>query len=411
MNKRNLILWSLYDFANSIVFITFLLYFSQWLVIDGGLPDLWYNATFPISTLLLLLSAPALAARQDRKGGRKRSLAFLTACTAISYSLAATFAQLGAHIVIITICFTLGQYFYQLSFIPYNPMLEQIADRAHRSRASGIGQFFNALGQAFGLLITLPLSQTRLRPLLPSVGLFVVLALPMLILYREDNPYSTHNPEPRDRPTPSFLKRLISFFAVSASAPLLLAFFLYNDALVTVTNNYSIYMERVFRLPDSQKSILLLLIVIMNGAGAITAGWVGDRIGILKTLKLVLLAWVICLPIISLTVTPILFSAMTLCVGLLIGAMWATSRAYMSTLLQPHEIGYGFSFYTLLERFASLVGPLAWGAIIATQGTRSSSYRVAMASMTIFVLAGLLVVIFWRRGLSLTVTVEKGLIA
>ena len=28
--KRNILLWSLYDFANSIVMIVFLLYFAQW---------------------------------------------------------------------------------------------------------------------------------------------------------------------------------------------------------------------------------------------------------------------------------------------------------------------------------------------------------------------------------------------
>ena len=38
MNKKNIFLWTLYDFANSIVMIVFFLYFSQWLVIEKNVP-------------------------------------------------------------------------------------------------------------------------------------------------------------------------------------------------------------------------------------------------------------------------------------------------------------------------------------------------------------------------------------
>jgi UMF1 family MFS transporter len=192
-------------------------------------------------------------------------------------------------------------------------------------------------------------------------------------------------------------KKLIPFFALSAAAPLLFAFFFYNDALVTVTNNYSIYMERVFGIPDSTKSFLLLAIVLMNGIGAILSGWIGDKIGSLRTLTLILAGWTVALPIIAYTDSLKVFTVMTICIGLLIGGMWATSRAYVSTLLATEEMGYGFSFYTLLERFASFIGPLTWGGIIALLGTKSSSYRIAMATMTVFVLVGLLIILFWRR--------------
>jgi UMF1 family MFS transporter len=397
MNKKKLFLWSLYDFANSIVFINFLLYFSQWLVINGGLSDFWYNATFAISTVLLFLTAPVLAAYTDKYGGRKFSLNIATVCTALSYGLAAGLAYAHAHIFVITAFFLLGQYFYQLCFVFYNPMIEEIADVSHRSRASGIGQFSNALGQVFGLLIMLPLAKSRLTPLLPSVGLFFLLALPMMIFYREKKRRDPNSKFSTVMADANIFRKLIPFFAVSVAAPLLFAFFFYNDALVTVTNNYSIYMERVFGLPDAKKSIMLLAIVVMNGVGAILSGWIGDKIGVLKTLKFILLGWVIALPIIAYTDNLKVFTAMTICIGLFIGGMWATSRAYMSTLLSTEEMGYGFSFYTLLERFASFVGPLTWGGIIALLGTNSSSYRIAMASMTVFVFVGLMIVTFWKR--------------
>ena len=394
MNRKKLFLWSLYDFANSIVFINFLLYFSQWLVIDGGLSDFWYNATFAISTVLLFLSAPVLAARTDVSGGRKFYLNISTIGTAVSYGLAAVLAYKGAHIFLIATFFLLGQYFYQLCFVFYNPMIQEIADLPHRTRASGIGQFSNALGQVVGLLVMLPLSKSRLAPLLPSVGLFFILALPMMIFYTEDRA-GAGNEERAARST-NPLSLFLRIFA-SAAAPLLIAFFFYNDALITVTNNYSIYMERVFAVPDSTKSILLLLIVVMNGIGAIVCGWLGDRIGPLTTLKLVLIGWLVTLPIIAYTDSLRLFAAMTVCIGVFIGGMWATSRAYMSMLLPADEMAYGFSYYTLLERFSSLIGPLTWGGIISVFGTDSSSYRIAMCAMAIFIVTGLLILSLWKR--------------
>jgi UMF1 family MFS transporter len=402
MNKRKLFLWALYDFANSIVFINFLLYFSQWLVIDGGLSDFWFNASFAISTVLLFFSAPVLAAQTDRRGGRKFYLNLSTVGTAVSYGLAAVLAYRRAHIVLITLFFLLGQYFYQLCFVFYNPLIEEISDPSHRSRASGIGQFSNALGQVVGLLIMLPLSKSRLAPLLPSVGLFFILALPMMVFYSERGAETASNPT---SPHAEHLRNPVSLFVrilATAAAPLLIAFFLYNDALITVTNNYSIYMERVFAIPDSTKSILLLLIVVMNGIGAIVFGWLGDRIGVLRMLQIVLVGWLVSLPIIAYTSSLIVFAALTVCIGLFIGGMWATSRAYMSLLLRPEEMGHGFSYYTVMERFSSFVGPLTWGGIIAYFGTASSSYRIAMCAMTGFVIAGLLILSFWKRTPSMT---------
>ncbi len=396
MNKKKVFLWSLFDFANSIVFINFLLYFSQWLVLEGGLSDFWYNATFAISTILLFFTAPLLAAYTDKFGNRKSFLNWATIGTALSYALSALFAIKGLNIAMVAIFFILGQYSYQLSFVFYNPLIEELSDKTHRGRVSGIGQFSNAIGQVVGLAIMLPLAGgSRLVPLLPSVGIFVLLAIPFMVFYKE-NPREGIPTKERVKVS-DFYKRLIPFFSLSIATPLLFAFFFYNDALVTVTNNYSIYMQKVFEIPDSKKSLLLMLIVVMNAFGGLFSGWLGDKIGLEKTLKTILIFWVIALPIIAITSNMSLFIVLTAILGLLIGAMWAVSRAYMSLLLAKEDLGYGFSFYTILERFSTFVGPLTWGAIISILGTDSGTYRIAIGSMTLFVVIGLLMITFWKK--------------
>ncbi len=127
MNKKKLFLWSLYDFANSIVFINFLLYFTQWIVVDGGLSDFWYNAIFAISTVLLFLSAPILASFTDKHGGRKFFLNISTIGTFVTYGLAAFLAGIdNPNIFIIAMLFLMVQYFYQLSAFQFRQYLHLI---------------------------------------------------------------------------------------------------------------------------------------------------------------------------------------------------------------------------------------------------------------------------------------------
>ncbi len=64
IDTKRLVLWSLYDFANSIVMIVFFLYYSQWLVVDRGVSDFWFNMTFvgPISWGLIVTYLPRAGA-------------------------------------------------------------------------------------------------------------------------------------------------------------------------------------------------------------------------------------------------------------------------------------------------------------------------------------------------------------
>ncbi len=402
MNKKKLFLWCLYDFANSIVFINFLLYFGQWLVIDGGLGDFWYNAIFAIATVLLLFSAPILAAYTDIHGHRKLFLNSATVGTFISYSMAAFLAAYtDVHVFLVAFFFLIGQYFYQLSFVFYNPLLEEIADVEHRSRASGIGQFSNSLGQVLGLVMTLPLSGSRVAPLLPAVGVFFILALPMMIFFKENKKDSVSETfSVLKLETKNYVRRAIQFFTISLSVPMLVSFFFFNDALITLSNNYPIYMERVFGISDSLKSILLMSILVMSALGGIIAGWLGDKFGPLKILKIILGLWIILLPLMAIASNVATLAILTAITGLLIGSVWTVTRAYLSTVLKQQEMGYGFSFYTLMERFATFVGPLTWGAVVALGHSEPIAYRIAVATMTVFVAIGLVILVRWKKGVS-----------
>jgi len=398
MDKKRLFLWSLYDFANSIVYINFILYFATWIVIDARLSDFWYNAIFAITSIILLFTAPILAARTDLCGNRKYWLNIATIGTFLFYELVAVLAGMNSNVWMIALFFLIGQYFYQLSFVFYNPMLDDIGDESHKSRVSGIGNFSSSLGFVVGILITLPFADSRIAPLLISVPVFLILALPMMIFFKESKKYvgsvDTFNIKSE---TKTFMKKMITFFSVSAATPMLVAFFFFNDALLTISNNYSIFLERVFHVPDIAKSILLITILVMSAIGSIVGGWLGDKIGALKTLKFILLGWIVAIPVLSLAPNFPTIIALTPFMGLLIGSAWTTSRAYLTTVLSKENMGYGFSFYTIAERFATLVGPLTWGGIIWVMGTQALAYRIAAGIMTVFCIIGFIILHRWKR--------------
>ncbi len=388
MHKQNLFLWALYDFANSIVYIAFLLYFAQWLVVDAGLSDFWYNALFALSTLLLLTTAPLLSARVDQHGGGKFWLTVATIGTALSYGGAIALAHSDTHFVWpAALLFLLGQYFYQLSFVFYTPMLVELGPPQVRARASGIGQFGNALGQICGVLLALPFAATRLGPMFPALLVFILLSLPMLLWYREQ-PRLAHFGEHRP-----YFKKLFTFLSSSLAASFLLAYFFFNDAVITLSNNYAIVLERMWGVQDVTKSLLLLAILIASAFGGIIAGWVAERIGVYKTLLSLILGWVVLLILLSLAPTFFVFSVLTVLVGLLIGSSFSTSRVYFTELLRSEELTYGFSLFTLFERFASFVGPLLWGVMVVESG-----YRLAVVAMAGLMAIGLVILLRYKNG-------------
>ena len=155
--KKNIYLWALYDFANSIIMIVFLFYFSQWLVVDSHKPDWWFNAMLVVSSILFILTAPVIGQRLDtshRKLSGVRTTTILTFLFFLATSLTVLFAP--SHAVIAVTLFTLALYFYLVSFVFYTPMINDISDETNRGYVSGLGQGFNYAGQVIGLLITLP---------------------------------------------------------------------------------------------------------------------------------------------------------------------------------------------------------------------------------------------------------------
>src|SRR3989344_7101026 len=307
LNKKNIFLWTLYDFANSIVIIVFFLYFSQWLVIDKGVPDFWYNAIFALGSFLLLLTAPILGGIADKTGKQQNYLNRITILVFLFFLLAAlTTLFFSKSVFLAALFFLIANYLYQFSFVFYNALLPHIASSEIRGRISGIGQTGNWLGQIAGLLITLPFATGaiylvgetgRAQTFLPAVILFFILAIPMLLFFKLQKQDVFHGKISLKEEYKSYWNKFKELVKLPGMGLFLLSYFFFNDAILTASNNFPIYLHNVYAVSDGTKPILLVGILVTSAIGAFCSGFVADKIGLKKTLMIVLGSFVLIFPL------------------------------------------------------------------------------------------------------------------
>jgi UMF1 family MFS transporter len=380
--------------------VVFYLYFSQWLVIDKGVADFWYNMIFTVSSLFLLLTAPILGSTADKNGKQRLYLNRVTVLSFIFFGLTSLVALFFSNQVILAAAFFLiANYFYQFSFVFYNALLGFIAPKNKEGRISGIGQSASWVGQITGLLITLPFATGalylfgeagRAQTLFPSVLLFIVFALPMILYFRL--PTEKHENAKFDLASEykDYWRQFKELIKVPNLGMFLLSYFFFNDAIITVQTNFPLYLENVFTITDTTKTLLLTGGLVTSAIGALFSGFIADKIGLKKSLMIVLGSWIVIIPIMSAVTNITLFIILFIIMGFLFGSVWTITRAAMVCLTPREHINFGFSFYTLAERASTFIGPLAWGIIISLlSDLGADKYRITAACMAVFVGIGI----------------------
>ncbi len=395
--RRNIWLWALYDFANSFVSIIFFLYFAQWVIVEQKVPDIQFNITFSVAALLLLITVPITGVLLDKYYRRISGLRLTTALSVLSYGLCAM-ATLGGNTKWALIFFTIALYVYLLTFTFYTPLLNDIASPEKRGKVSGLGIAANYAGQILALISVLPFSNgiwslfgasARAETLLPAVIAFGILSLPMLFFFKE--PRRPRPPLNIRKEARHLLHESKELFKYSGVGLFMLAYFLFNDAILTASNNFPVFLEQVWGISDTIKTYLLLGILITSGIGGIVAGYIADRYGHKRTLFVILAGWIVLLPIVGTVTNFTVFVVAVVLMGFWFGASWSVSRSVMSYLAPEGKHNLAFAYFGLVERASSFVGPIVWGTVVSTMlASGPGRYRYAILSVTIFIVLGLI---------------------
>jgi UMF1 family MFS transporter len=85
--------------------------------------------------------------------------------------------------------------------------------------------------------------------------------------------------------------------------------------------------------------------------------------------------------------TAVHFLILAILVGMVQGGAQALSRSLFATLIPRHKAGEFFGFFAVVEKFAGIIGPLVFGAVIAASG---SSRGAILSIIGFFVIGGII---------------------
>jgi UMF1 family MFS transporter len=395
--------WCLYDFANSsfttlIITVAYSVYFVQ--VVAGGLGGataerVWFWG-YALSMLVVAVLSPPLGALGDARAIKRPLLIISTllcvACTALLFFVERGDVWMGL------LLFGLANIAFELGFLFCSAFLVEITTPATMGRISGYGWGLGYAGGLVSLALAYPfisggfaednLSLYR-TSFAVTASFFLVASLPTLFWLRE-----RATPQPSAAGAPAWRDAFARLTATGKEIAryrdllwFLIAYLIYTDGINTVIVASAIFANKVLDFSPGDLIIYFLITQVTAGLGAVGFGLLADRIGSARTITLTLLVWIGVVGAAAVVQTHPQFYAIGLVAGSVLGANQATSRALIGRFVPPGKQGELFGFFTVIGKFAAVLGPVVYGEVTAWTGNQ----RWAVLSMAVFFLLGLLI--------------------
>jgi UMF1 family MFS transporter len=402
IHRREVVSWSLYDFANSafttlIVTFIFSRYYAT-VVSDDPLRGavLWTRAV-NISAVTVAVLMPVLGAIADHSG-RKKLFLFIATAQTVVFTALLFFAGpgdalwAGAVFVIANIGFEGGQVFY-------NGFLPEISDRKTMGRVSGLAWGLGYVGGLLALALGLGMYSgwvpdtdglnVRASTLLVAAW-FAVFSIPMFLWVRERAPRRSASPGEYAvigfRRVADTFRHLRTF---GEAAKLLLARLIYNDGLTTVFTMASIYVGATLGMGFGEVLVMGIAINVAAGLGAAAFGFVDDRIGGKRTIQITLVVLVVATVLGSLARSTTAFWIAATLIGLMAGPNQSASRSLLSRFVPEAKQAEFFGFFAFSGKLSSVAGPFLYGLLL----TLTESHRIAMGSIGLFFTLGFFILL------------------
>jgi UMF1 family MFS transporter len=282
---------------------------------------------------------------------------------------------------------------YQLSLVFYNALLDRVSASAEFERVSGRGLAWGWVGGIVGVLIGLPLSKASpeggMNAILVSALVAAGLSVISLYLISKSAGHTEIGAD-RNAEAKGLWAELDLPRRNRAAWVFLLAYFLFSDAILTIQNNSTIYMEVVLKLTDTAKAYQFLLILLTSAMGSLVSVPLVRTVGLKKALRLVLAACAVTVLVTPAFTSAIGFTLIFAILGLVNGAVWNISRVLFFRLIPISRKNTYFGFYSTFERFASILGPVAWSIPVTFIHADVFRYQAAWMTMSVFLFVSIL---------------------
>jgi UMF1 family MFS transporter len=438
-SRKNVLLWAMYDLANTIysmVIVSYLI--NRYVLVIGQLEHgmSYGEASFIFGVVSALMQVgiaifvPIIGAISDKAGKRKPFVISLTGIILLFASLVGFFHD----ITYVLLFYIIANIAYNFSLTFYDAMLPFIAKREDIGKVAGFGVAWGYLGTIISLLTLLPLiliygnvvsvptpgplsygyTNTAL-PFVLSMLLFLVCMIPFLFVGEKQK--SGKMPSIGKLISGAFKQVRGTFGDLRKNRPLFIFiigyYFISNVASVLIvymtpliTDGLVIGLEP--NVGDDYIAIMFILIATISAViCTYFVGKFGQKKGAKNTFYLVGLLWSISLilGIIFVFSTPyilvglnapfILSLVMGMVAGPALGGTWVAQRIMVVELAPKEKFGEFFGFTEISNKASSAIGPLVWGSIMLTYDTiGKAAYGWALISVGLIMAMGLFIISF-----------------
>ncbi len=400
--RKEIISWSLYDFANSayaslVPVLLFPLYYKAIILSNSPKADLWWGITIGVSILLSgLLSAP-LGAYADLTNRRKLLFVATTLLAILGTALLAFSASLTP--IMATAVFILTNMVFNIAITLYDSLLYNVSSRQTTGKISGFGWATGYVGGLLCTLIVYPFIKAGVDSRFYWVAFIIVavfyflFSIPAFITVRDIE--KTTLKEKRQ------IKNVKNAFTVSLKTVwgtlrdwkkyrhlllFLSAFYFLTEGLTTLMFFFSLYATTTLQVPMAKLVLLLILVQVVAIPATIISGKYSDAVGHKRMIIWMLLGW--CLAtILLLFVTGIqMLYVLAVLFGLVVGGSQAIARAWYTNLIPPQKRSELFGFNSFASKISTTIGPPLFGLISTVTGNQ----RLAVLSILVYFVASLL---------------------
>jgi MFS transporter, UMF1 family len=400
VSKREVFGWAMYDFANSgyttvVLTAVFNAYFVGVVAQGADWGTLVWTLALGASSLIVMLTMPALGAYADMRGNKKAILVWSTAGCVLATALLALVGSGDLALALAAVILSNAFYSYGESLTA--AFLPELARRESLGRVSGWGWSFGY----FGGMLTLGLSlgyvlwaqaqgqkATQFVPvtMLITAAVYALASIATFMLLKE-----------RARPVPGkppgvgdSLARLRRTLKNALQFPdfvwLLACAAAYQAGISVVIALAAVYAEAVLGFKQMDTMMLVFLVNIASAVGAFSFGYWQDKAGHKKALGVTLSGWVVMTLLAVLATSAPLFWVAAVLAGLCMGSSQSAGRALAALFSPDRQRAEFFGLWTFAVRLSAIIGPVTYGFVT---WVTAGNHRLAILSTGLFFLLGL----------------------
>jgi UMF1 family MFS transporter len=393
MNRKHIVSWALYDFANSIypavvTTAVFGAYYASKIIGDEeGLGTLWWGRVGSVSVLFVALSSPFLGSIADKAGVRKKMLLFYTYLCIISVAL---FVIIEPGMILrgffLAVLANIG---FEGALVYYNAYLPELAPQEKQGSISALGFAAGYVGSAVGLLLALPFVRHERFDLawLAVAAFFAVFSIPTFFFLPKDRFGEQTIVRAVIDGVTGFKRIVREVLQERELRRFLIAFFFYIDGVLTVNLMAAVVAEKTFGFDALELIFLFLTVQISALVGALGLAKPTDRWGGKRIIILTLILWTSIVVWTFFAYSKTTFFIIAVLAGTGLGAVQAASRSLMAALIPQGKEAEMFGFYAFCGKSSSVLGPLVFGWVTYAQG---GNQRPGMIAIAAFFIVGLI---------------------